>query len=97
MNIDKMSQSMEKYVMPIAEKFGNERHLQAIRDAFMSLLPITFTGGIAAVLNSAPSVETAGSSLTMAWERGNLEKYPFPTQFPHPCRMCLPPSCRGRY
>ena len=69
MNIDKMSQSMEKYVMPIAEKFGNERHLQAIRDAFMSLLPITFTGGIAAVLNSAPSVETAGSSLTMAWAR----------------------------
>lgn len=49
MNIDKMSATMERYVMPVAEKFGNERHLQAIRDAFMSLLPITFTGGIAAV------------------------------------------------
>ncbi len=69
MNIDKMSASMERYVMPIAEKFGNERHLQAIRDAFMSLLPITFTGGIAAVLNSAPSVETAGSGITMAWAK----------------------------
>lgn len=69
MNIDKMSQSMEKYVMPVAEKFGNERHLQAIRDAFMSLLPLTFTGGIAAVLNSAPSVETAGSGITLAWAR----------------------------
>ena len=57
MNIDKMSATMERYVMPVAEKFGNERHLQAIRDAFMSLLPITFTGGIAAVLNSAPSVD----------------------------------------
>ena len=56
MNIDKMSATMERYVMPVAEKFGNERHLQAIRDAFMSLLPITFAGGIAAVLNSAPSV-----------------------------------------
>ncbi len=69
MNIDKMSASMERYVMPIAEKFGNERHLQAIRDAFMSLLPITLTGGIAAVLNSAPSVETAGSGITMAWAK----------------------------
>lgn len=69
MNIEKMSQSMEKYVMPVAEKFGNERHLQAIRDAFMSLLPLTFTGGIAAVINSAPSVETAGSGLTMAWAK----------------------------
>lgn len=69
MNIDSMSQSMEKYVMPIAEKFGNERHLQAIRDAFMSLLPLTFTGGIAAVINSAPSVETAGSGLTLAWAK----------------------------
>ena len=69
MNIDKMSATMERYVMPVAEKFGNERHLQAIRDAFMSLLPITFTGGIAAVLNSAPSVETAGSGITMAWAK----------------------------
>ena len=42
MNIDKMSATMERYVMPVAEKFGNERHLQAIRDAFMSLRPITF-------------------------------------------------------
>lgn len=69
MNIDKMSATMERYVMPVAEKFGNERHLQAIRDAFMSLLPITFAGGIAAVLNSAPSVETAGSGITMAWAK----------------------------
>ena len=69
MNIDKMSQTMERYVMPVAEKFGNERHLQAIRDAFMSLLPLTFTGGIAAVLNSAPSMDTAKGGLTLAWAR----------------------------
>lgn len=57
MNIQSMSVSMEKYVMPLADKLGNEIHLRAIRDAFMSLLPITFTGGIAAVLSSAPSVD----------------------------------------
>jgi len=69
MNIQGISEKMEQYVMPVADKLGNERHLRAIRDAFMSLLPLTFTGGIAAVLSSAPSVETAGNGLTMAWAR----------------------------
>ena len=67
MGIQEMSLAMEKYVMPAANKLGNERHLRAIRDAFMSLLPITFTGGIAAVLSSAPSVEAAGNGFTRAW------------------------------
>ena len=40
MNIQSMSVSMEKYVMPLADKLGNEIHLRAIRDAFMSLLPL---------------------------------------------------------
>jgi len=34
MNIQSMSVSMEKYVMPLANKLGNEIHLRAIRDAF---------------------------------------------------------------
>ena len=69
MNIQSMSVSMEKYVMPLANKLGNEIHLRAIRDAFMSLLPITFTGGIAAVLSSAPSADAAGTGITLAWAR----------------------------
>ena len=32
MNIQSMSVSMEKYVMPLANKLGNEIHLRAIRD-----------------------------------------------------------------
>lgn len=69
MTIESMSVAMEKYVMPIADKMGNERHLKAIRDAFMSLLPITFIGGIAAVLSSAPSVESAGNGFTLGWAK----------------------------
>lgn len=67
MGIQSISEKMEKYVMPMADKMGNECHLRAIRDAFMSLLPITFIGGIAAVISSAPSVETAGNSITHGW------------------------------
>lgn len=69
MGIQSMSAAMEKYVMPVADKMGNECHLRAIRDAFMSLLPITFTGGIAAVISAAPSVDAAGNSVTLAWAR----------------------------
>lgn len=69
MGIQSISAAMEKYVMPVADKMGNECHLRAIRDAFMSLLPITFIGGIAAVISSAPSVETAGSGLTLGWAK----------------------------
>lgn len=54
MGIQKISVSMEKYVMPVANRLGNECHLRAIRDAFMSLLPINFMGGIAAVISSLP-------------------------------------------
>uniref|UniRef100_UPI000A6AF086 PTS transporter subunit EIIC n=1 Tax=Clostridium sp. NkU-1 TaxID=1095009 RepID=UPI000A6AF086 len=67
MGIQSISGAMEKYIMPMADKMGNECHLRAIRDAFMSLLPITFIGGIAAVISSAPSVETAGKGITLGW------------------------------
>lgn len=69
MEIQKMSTTMEKYVMPVANRLGNENHLRAIRDAFMSLLPINFMGGLAAVLSSAPEASAAGNGVTLAWAR----------------------------
>ncbi|MFR5011849.1 MAG: hypothetical protein ACLTDI_13295 [Acutalibacteraceae bacterium] len=70
MNIQSMSVSMEKYVMPLANKLGNEIHLRAIRDAFMSLLPITFTGGIASCTRALlPPWTRPEQGLTLAWAR----------------------------
>lgn len=65
MSIQTIGASMEKYVMPVANKLGNECHLRAIRDAFMSLLPINFMGGIAAVLSSLPFAQ--GNSIVFGW------------------------------
>ena len=65
MGIQAIGASMEKYVMPVANKLGNECHLRAIRDAFMSLLPINFMGGIAAVLSSLPFLP--GDSVVFSW------------------------------
>lgn len=65
MGIQKISVSMEKYVMPVANRLGNECHLRAIRDAFMSLLPINFMGGIAAVISSLPL--EISNSIVFSW------------------------------
>ena len=65
MGIQKISVSMEKYVMPVANRLGNECHLRAIRDAFMSQLPINFMGGIAAVISSLPL--EISNSIVFSW------------------------------
>lgn len=42
---------MEKNFVPIAAKIGSQRHLVAIRDAFISIMPITMAGSIAVLFN----------------------------------------------
>lgn len=42
---------MEKNFMPFASKIGSQRHLVAIRDAFISIMPVTMVGSIAVLLN----------------------------------------------
>ena len=42
---------MEKHFMPVAAKIGGQKHLVAIRDAFVSIMPVTIVGSIAVLLN----------------------------------------------
>lgn len=42
---------MEKHFMPVASKIGSQRHLVAIRDGFISIMPVTMVGSIAVLLN----------------------------------------------
>lgn len=42
---------IEKNFMPMASKIGSQRHLVAIRDGFISIMPITMVGSIAVLLN----------------------------------------------
>lgn len=57
----------EKKVMPLANKMAKQRHLAAMRDAFMSLLPITLMGGVAAILNSPPITENTTNIFLLKW------------------------------
>lgn len=43
---------MEKHFVPIAVKIGSQKHLVAIRDAFVSIMPITMAGSVAVLLNA---------------------------------------------
>ena len=45
---------LEEKLMPIATKFSTQRHLKAIRDAFICIMPITLAGGIVSVISAAP-------------------------------------------
>ena len=42
---------MEQKFVPVAAKIGSEKHLVAIRDAFIAVMPITMAGSIATLLN----------------------------------------------
>lgn len=45
---------MEKKFVPVASKIGTQRHLLAIRDAFMVTMPLMILGGLATMINNLP-------------------------------------------
>lgn len=42
---------MEDHFVPVAAKIGSEKHLVAVRDAFISIMPITMAGAVATLIN----------------------------------------------
>lgn len=65
--MEKFTQWMEKYFVPIAVKFGSQKHLVAIRDAFISILPITMAGAFATMLNALVRDLPAENALNLPW------------------------------
>ncbi|BEP29738.1 PTS cellobiose transporter subunit IIC [Helicovermis profundi] len=45
---------LERKVVPVAAKFGSQRHLVAIRDGFVALMPLIIAGSFAVLLNNLP-------------------------------------------
>lgn len=64
-----LSDKVERFIIPIATKLSTQRHLRAIRDAFIALLPITLAGGIDSVINSAPVTKTTTNAFLLAWAK----------------------------
>lgn len=49
--MDRFTNWMEEHFLPVAMKIGSQRHLVAIRDAFIGIMPITMVGSVAVLLN----------------------------------------------
>ncbi len=43
---------MEKHILPVAAKIGAQKHLVALRDAFIGTMPATMAGAIAVMINA---------------------------------------------
>lgn len=43
---------LEKHLMPIAAKIGGQKHLVALRDAFIGTMPATMAGSVAVMINA---------------------------------------------
>ena len=50
--MNKLMESIEKYLLPIASKISNQKFLVALRDAFIDTMPVVMTGSIALLLNA---------------------------------------------
>lgn len=72
--MEKMSEWMMKYLVPIANKIGNQRHLAAVRDGLTVMIPATIVGGFAILLAvpPVPATVTEGTnffySFLLAWK-----------------------------
>lgn len=50
--MEALTRWLEKYILPFAAKVGSEKHLVALRDAFIGLMPVTMAGAMATLLNA---------------------------------------------
>jgi PTS system cellobiose-specific IIC component len=62
--MEKFIQWMEQHFVPIASKLGSQRHLVAIRDGFIALMPLVMAGSLATLLNNVLFTPT---SLVATW------------------------------
>ncbi|MBU3108149.1 PTS sugar transporter subunit IIC [Clostridium gasigenes] len=52
--MQKFMDFMEKYFIPVAAKIGAQKHLVAIRDGFVSIMPLIMAGSFATLINAFP-------------------------------------------
>ena len=50
--MEKMTAWLERFILPVATKMGSQKHLVALRDAFIGTMPATMAGSIAVMINA---------------------------------------------
>ncbi|MGL5955042.1 MAG: PTS sugar transporter subunit IIC [Brevinema sp.] len=52
--MSKMMSFLEKYILPVADKIGNQKHLQAVRNGVIMTLPLTIVGSFFVIFLNIP-------------------------------------------
>lgn len=52
--MQKFMDFMERYLVPVAAKFGSQRHLVAVRDGFVGMIPIAMIGAFGSLIKNLP-------------------------------------------
>ncbi|WP_209020957.1 PTS cellobiose transporter subunit IIC [Evansella clarkii] len=52
--MNKIMSWMEKYFIPVASRIGAQRHLVAVRDGFVAIMPLIIIGSFAILINNFP-------------------------------------------
>lgn len=62
-----MFRFLEEKFVPVAARVGNQRHLVAIRDGFITIMPLTIVGSLAVLVNNLP-IKYYQNALDAIWK-----------------------------
>ncbi|OCQ52786.1 Lichenan permease IIC component [Photorhabdus australis subsp. thailandensis] len=59
--------ALERYIIPLAGRIGNQRHIIAMRDGFISAMPFLIIGSMMLIMANPPFDSQTSSSFGQAW------------------------------
>lgn len=65
---------LERSFVPVAARIGNQRHLVAIRDGFITIMPLTIVGSFAVLINNLP-IKGYQNLLDSIWDHGTWTQW----------------------
>ncbi len=63
----RMFRFLEEKFVPVAARIGSQRHLVAIRDGFITIMPLTIVGSLAVLINNLP-IDFYQNALDSIWK-----------------------------
>ncbi|MFQ6862556.1 MAG: PTS lactose transporter subunit IIC, partial [Beduini sp.] len=61
---------LEEKFVPLAARVGSQRHLVAIRDAFVVIMPVTIVGAVAVLINNIQGIFSKNGLNVVAIQEG---------------------------
>ncbi|MEK5481418.1 MULTISPECIES: PTS sugar transporter subunit IIC [unclassified Viridibacillus] len=69
-----MFRFLEEKFVPVAARVGNQRHLVAIRDGFITIMPLTIIGSLAVLFNGLP-IKAYQKLMDSIWDHGTWTQW----------------------